>query len=344
MMKDAKTLIVALSIIILGSLGWVWRTKSVQSQVIAKAETQVENLGDINQISQPEQLKNAQQQIESALLTLDNIPTLPVVAPAPQAVTENLDQYSAKLDEIERKLQQKAEGQQGIEAAKKQAWEAAKLVQNPPHSAEVWQEAQQKWQQAMSQLIKIPEDSPEFAAAQAKLQDYQKNYDVVNQYYEKAKQAVKLNNQAMKLMESGDYQQAISNLNEAVNLNPGQIEAYLNRGFAYSELNSHASAIANYDKAIELAPNNADAYYYRADEYLQAGNAPKALADYNKAIQLNPNYSQAYLDRGFIYYQQGESLKAIEDLQKAADLLGQKGDIQTQKTALEVIQDIRNSL
>ncbi|WP_413160868.1 tetratricopeptide repeat protein [Capilliphycus salinus ALCB114379] len=344
MMKDAKTLIVALSIMILGSLGLVWHTKSVQNKAIAKATAQVENLGDLNQISETEKLKNAQQQIEYALLTLDNIPTLPVVATAPQAVTENLDQYSTKLDEIERKLQQKAEGQQGIEAAKKLAWSAAKLAQNPPHTAEVWQEVHQKWQQAMTLLINIPEDSPEFANAQAKLKDYQKNYEVVNQYYEKAKQAVQLNNRAMKLIESGDYQQAISNLNEAVNLNPGQIEAYLNRGVAYSELNSHASAIANYDKAIELAPNNADAYYYRADEYLQAGNAPKALADYNKAIQLNPNYSQAYLDRGFIYYQQGESIKAIEDLQKAADLLGRQGDLQTQNTALEVIQDIRNSL
>lgn len=343
-MKERKTLIVALSIIILGSLGLVWRTKSVQSQAIADAEAQVENLGDVNQISQPEQLKNAQQQIESALLTLDNIPTLPVVAPEPQAVTENLDQYSAKLDEIERKLQQQAEGEQGIEAAKKLAWEAAKLVQNPPHSAEVWQKAQQKWQQAITQLINIPEDSPEFSTAQAKIQDYQKNYEIVNRYYEKAKRAIKLNNRAMKMIESGNYQEAISTLNQAVNLNPGQIEAYLNRGVAYSELNSHASAIANYDKAIELAPNNAEAYYYRGDEYLQAGNAPKALPDYNKAIQLNPNYSQAYLDRGFIYYQQGESLKAIEDLEKAADLLGRQGDIETQNTALDVIQDIRSSL
>ncbi|MEL7039056.1 MAG: tetratricopeptide repeat protein [Cyanobacteria bacterium J06592_8] len=344
MMKNTQTLIVALSIIILGSFGLVFRTKSVQSQAISEAETQVENLGDINQMSQPDQLKNAKQEIESALLTLDNVPTLPVVAPAPPTVTENLNQFSDKLDIIEQKLQKTAAGQAGIESAKKLAWEAAKLSQNPPHAAEVWQEVSQKWQQAMTQLVNISEDSPEYAAAQAKLQDYQKNYQIVNQYYQKAKEAVKLNNQAMKLIESGNYQGAIIRLNQAVELNPGQVEAYLNRGVAYSELESHGSAIANYDKAIQLSPNNADAYYYRGDEYLQAGNAPKALADYNKAIQLNPNYSQAYLDRGFIYYQQGDGLKAIEDLQKAADLLGQKGDTQTQQTALEVIQDIRNSL
>lgn len=343
-MKNSKILIAALSIIILGSLGFVFRTKSVQSQAIAKAETQVESLGEINKIQDQDQLENAKQEIESALLTLDNIPTLPVVAPPPPTVFEKLNQYSTKLDTIERKLQQKAEGKQGIERAKQFAWEAAKLVQNPPHRAEIWQQAHQKWQQAITQLVNIPEDSPEYAAAQARLLEYQKNYEIINQLYEKSKEAVKLNNQAMKLIQSGNHQEAITLLNQAVNLNPGQIEAYLNRGFAYSELNSHASAIANYDKAIELAPNNAEAYYYRADEYLKAGNAPRALVDYNKAIQLNPNNSQAYLDRGFIYYQQGESLKAIEDLQKAADLLGQKGDTQTQKTALEVIRDIRNSL
>ena len=148
----------------------------------------------------------------------------------------------------------------------------------------------------------------------------------------------------MEQIESGEYQAAIMTLNQAVNLNPGQIECYLNRGVAYSKLKSHQSAIANYNKAIQIQSNSADAYYYRGDEFLQKGEYQKALSDYHQVIQLNPNHASAYLDRGFIYAEIGETQKAVDNLMQAANLFKEKGDIQTQELALEVARQLQPDL
>jgi tetratricopeptide (TPR) repeat protein len=231
-----------------------------------------------------------------------------------------------------------------LEKAKQLAWEASNLVQNPPHPQLIWQTAQQQWQQALEILITIPPENADFVEAQQKLTSYKNNYLLIQQQNQKAEQALQLNRQALQQIESEDYQTAITTLNQAITLNPGETKLYLNRGAAYSRLNSHQSAIANYNKAIEVEPNSADAYYYRGDEYLQKGELNTALSDYNQVIQFDPNYSSAYLDRGFIYAEMGNSQKAVEDLTKAADLLEKEGNITTKNLALEVAQQLQPDL
>ncbi|MGB3532648.1 MAG: tetratricopeptide repeat protein [Microcoleaceae cyanobacterium] len=231
-----------------------------------------------------------------------------------------------------------------LEKAKKLAWEASQLVQNPPHPQSTWQTAQQRWQQAIQVLEKIPPESSDFVEAQQKLTQYKNNYLLIQQQYQKAEQANLLNRQAIQQIELEDYQTAIITLNQAIAINPGETKLYLNRGVAYAKLNSHQSAIANYNKAIEVQPNFAEAYYYRGDEYLQKGELKIALIDYNQAIKLNPDYSFAYLDRGFIYAEMGDNQKAVNDLKQAAKLLDKEGNITTKNLALEVAQQLQPSL
>lgn len=61
-------------------------------------------------------------------------------------------------------------------AARQQAWEAAVLVQNPPHSLETWQQAKVKWRQAIRLLEAIPANAPTAAQVQEKLITYRQNY------------------------------------------------------------------------------------------------------------------------------------------------------------------------
>ncbi|MGB3404628.1 MAG: tetratricopeptide repeat protein [Microcoleaceae cyanobacterium] len=231
-----------------------------------------------------------------------------------------------------------------LEKAKQLAWQASILVQNPPHPQSTWQSAKDKWQEAIEILVKIPPEHSDFIEAQQKLTNYKNNYLLIQQQWEKAEQALQLNNKAIKQIESEEYQTAITTLNQAINLNSGEVKLYLNRGVAYSRLNSHQSAIANYNQAIVVNADSADAYYYRGDEYLQQGEVKTALSDYNKVIQLNPNYPEAYLDRGFIYAEMGENSKAVEDLKKAAKLLEKEGDIATKTLALEVAQQLQSNV
>ena len=66
-------------------------------------------------------------------------------------------------------------------AAKMLAWDAAVIVQRPPHSADVWQSARVKWRQAIRLLESISDTTPLAVQAQAKLAIYKKNYAVISQ-------------------------------------------------------------------------------------------------------------------------------------------------------------------
>ncbi len=59
--------------------------------------------------------------------------------------------------------------------------EASALVQSPPRSLIVWQQAQTKWQQAINLLASIPEETSVTAKAKQKLIRYQINYNAISQ-------------------------------------------------------------------------------------------------------------------------------------------------------------------
>jgi tetratricopeptide (TPR) repeat protein len=50
---------------------------------------------------------------------------------------------------------------------------ATETTENPPHSAQNWQEAQSLWQSAIAKLEEIPTNSPAYPFAQKKLKEYQ---------------------------------------------------------------------------------------------------------------------------------------------------------------------------
>lgn len=65
--------------------------------------------------------------------------------------------------------------------ARQQAWEAAVLVQKPPHRVTTWQEARVKWRQAIRLIEEIPENTPVSTAAKQRLAVYKTNYQAINQ-------------------------------------------------------------------------------------------------------------------------------------------------------------------
>ncbi|EKQ70091.1 hypothetical protein OsccyDRAFT_0356 [Leptolyngbyaceae cyanobacterium JSC-12] len=68
-----------------------------------------------------------------------------------------------------------------FQSARQLAWEAAVLVQHPPHPDSTWQEARVKWRQAIRHLKAIPSDQPISARAKQKLAEYEKKYSVITQ-------------------------------------------------------------------------------------------------------------------------------------------------------------------
>jgi tetratricopeptide (TPR) repeat protein len=118
-------------------------------------------------------------------------------------------------------------------------------------------------------------------------------------------------------------QRAIADYNQAIEINPAYVDAYLARGKAYSsERFDDPRAIADYDKVIALDPRNAHAYLARAGFYMEQipEQADRAMADYNRAIEIDPADHWAYLRRGFVHALYNRHALAKADFAKVLEL------------------------
>ena len=120
-------------------------------------------------------------------------------------------------------------------------------------------------------------------------------------------------------------ERAIEDFSTAIALNPNYAEAYYNRGNAYAELNEHERAIEDYGKAIELNPAFAEAYYNRGLAYAELNEHERAIKDYDRAIALNPAFAEAYGNRGIAYSEIQRYEESARDLKKAGILFLHSG-------------------
>ena len=117
-----------------------------------------------------------------------------------------------------------------------------------------------------------------------------------------------------------EYEKAIVNFNEAIEIDPGFTGAYYNRGLSYYYLNVPESAIADFNKVIQLDSKIANVYNMRGLSYYDLNEHEKSIADYDKSIELNPNASWIYTNRANSYDSIGESKKALEDYSKSLEI------------------------
>ncbi len=94
---------------------------------------------------------------------------------------------------------------------------------------------------------------------------------------------------AMVLLLAAGYGTKQTDLNDA--------EAYNNRGNAYFEKGQHDQAISDYNKALEINPTDAGAYNNRGIAYMLKGKYDKAWEDVHKAqdlgIKIHPGFLKA---------------------------------------------------
>jgi tetratricopeptide (TPR) repeat protein len=122
------------------------------------------------------------------------------------------------------------------------------------------------------------------------------------------------------LAQQGEYAQALSELDQALALNPKDAESYTRRGGIYTLQKQYDKAINDFNQALELNPRSAKAYYNRALAYYYQGKYDQALADLQKTIELKPKDAEAYHNRGLVYIEKKDYGKAIDDFNMAIAL------------------------
>jgi tetratricopeptide (TPR) repeat protein len=127
-------------------------------------------------------------------------------------------------------------------------------------------------------------------------------------------------NRGFNFFKKGQFENAISDFNKAIELDPGVTLCYFARGQIYLEKKQIDKAITDFNKTIESIPNLIDTYIFRGSAYFIGGQIDKAIVDYNKAIEMKPDYADIYNLRGNTYYKKGQIDKAIDDYTRAIEI------------------------
>lgn len=156
------------------------------------------------------------------------------------------------------------------------------------------------------------------AAEKYKKRDYQGAIADLDQAIQlNPKYGIAYNNRGSARLFLGDSPGAIADHNQAIQLQPDYAKAYFNRGNAKRISKDYQGAISDYSTAIQLTPDDADSYTNRGFARVAIGDQKGARADYDQAIQLSPDHAIAYTNRGALRSQLGDKEGAIADYSKA---------------------------
>jgi len=127
------------------------------------------------------------------------------------------------------------------------------------------------------------------------------------------KKAKKLFLEGTVKIKKNDYQAALRDLNEALRIEPGFLEAYENRGVAKYHLKDFHGAIDDFNKALEINPNDLNTMGRRGWALFSIGRYMDAVSDFTKVIQELSDNASYYNIRGRAKYQLRDYEGAIFD-------------------------------
>ena len=166
--------------------------------------------------------------------------------------------------------------------------------------------------QAIDDYVKVIKINPRFEKAYTNLiavYSGLKEFDKAWSYVNKAQEAGYLIDPTL-----------IKTLKASSELKNKDAKNFNNRGVANVKRGNFSQAFTDFNKAIELDPNFAEAYNNRSNLFVQRGDFTRALSDLNKSIKINPDFEGAYFNRGNIYYWQNNLTQAIDDYVKVIKL------------------------
>jgi tetratricopeptide (TPR) repeat protein len=94
----------------------------------------------------------------------------------------------------------------------------------------------------------------------------------------------------------GDFQNALTYLNKAIQLKPGYVEAKAELGFAQMKLKRYNEAAITLRSAVEASPNFDTSHYYLGQVFVHTGNRTGAMNQYRELQRLNSSYAEKLIN------------------------------------------------
>jgi tetratricopeptide (TPR) repeat protein len=122
------------------------------------------------------------------------------------------------------------------------------------------------------------------------------------------------------LARSGKTEEALSEFDQALALDPHNAQALYDRGLLYQVQKQHQRAIEDFAAANGLTPQRAEPLLARAASYLALDKVKEAAADLDEAAQADPQNAQIWTTRGLAYERLGDKTKAAGSYSRALNL------------------------
>lgn len=118
-------------------------------------------------------------------------------------------------------------------------------------------------------------------------------------------------------LNTGEIDNALADLSEAIRIDPRSAMAFSCRGDAWYEKNEIERAMEDFSKAVQLDPDLADAFNGHANCLVRKREFARAIQDYSAAIRIRPKDGALYYNRGLAFTQKADWRNAINDFTAA---------------------------
>jgi tetratricopeptide (TPR) repeat protein len=136
-------------------------------------------------------------------------------------------------------------------------------------------------------------------------------------------------------LRKGWFGEAVTNLQDALKLNPGDAALHTALAQALSSLGRKSEADAQLAAAARLDPSQLQSRYLRGLELGRAGKPAEAAIQFREVVRLQPDLVEGRLNLGLALAEQGLNREALEQFEEALRLSP------TNKLALEQAQALR---
>lgn len=126
--------------------------------------------------------------------------------------------------------------------------------------------------------------------------------------------------EATKLMESGQYEEALALYDRAITLTPNAAAPYAGRCEVLNRLQRPEEALVSCNDALAFQPDYPEAMWSKGNALLLQDKAFEALKIYADVTELKPDFAAAWVKRGVALQTLGRSAEALKMLDKGIEL------------------------
>ena len=130
----------------------------------------------------------------------------------------------------------------------------------------------------------------------------------------------KLFKQGINLMADEKLDDAAIVFEQALRIDPNNVETLLKLGYALFHLEDHAEALKVYDKILDIDVTNAEAWNLKALVHYEQKNYSKALDGVEKAIESDPTYGMAWYNKACFFSLLNQIPESIEALKRSIEI------------------------